>query len=336
MHRRTFLQQTTLLGAGLLTGFRGSNPAIGHGDFRYRIDTHWCKAKAETHPVKNCHEMAIDKKGRIYMTTDDTRNNILVFNKDGHVLDAWGQKYEGAHGLTLHEENGAEMLYITDFKGNQVVKTTLKGEVVRKFEWPADSGKYDDATQFRPTETAIAPNGDVFVADGYGKDYIVHYDAEGKVKNLFGGPTLLKNAHGVALDTRVSGKPVLLVSSRKENMLKRFSLEGAWLETIALPGAYICRPVIQGPNVYFAVLISQLPWTSGTGFVCILDKNNKVVSAPCANTPRYNKDGTLQPLYQTIQAFKHPHDVLVDTDGNLYVAQWNSGGLYPARMERVK
>lgn len=335
MRRRDFLQNTALLGAGVLAGFKGE-PVIGHGNFRYRINPRWCKADPATHPVTNCHEMVFDKQGRIFMTTDNIRNNILVFNKDGKVLDAWGSEYPGAHGLSYHNENGAEMLYITDFERNQVIKTTLTGEVVRTFEWPADSGKYKDKSEFKPTETAIAPNGDVYVADGYGKDYIVHYNHDGQVKNVFGGPEMLKNAHGVTLDTRNPLKPALLVSSRAENKLKRFSLEGALLDTIALPGAYICRPVVQGMEVYFAVLISQLPWDSGSGFVCILDKNNRVVSAPCANAPRYNTDGTLKPLYQTIRAFKHPHDVLVDPDGNLFVAQWNSNGVYPYRMERVK
>ncbi|MBL7775824.1 MAG: 6-bladed beta-propeller [Saprospiraceae bacterium] len=334
MRRRTFLKQTTLAGAGLLAGFPGS-PVIGHGNFQYRINLNWCQAKAAEHPVKNCHEMALDRQGRIFMTTDDTRNNILVFNKDGVVLDAWGQGYPGAHGLTLHDENGAEFLYISDYERHQVIKTDLSGTVIQTFEWPADSGKYTTAAEFRPTETAIAPNGDVFVADGYGLDYIVQYAPDGAVKNIFGGPLLLKNAHGVALDTRQPEQPALLVSSRAENKLKRFSLDGAWLETIPLPGAYICRPVVQGPNVYFAVLISQLPWDSATGFICILDAGNRVVSAPCANTPKYDTAGTLQPLYQTIRAFKHPHDVLVDPDGNIFVAQWNSGGVYPARMERV-
>ncbi|MBK6930334.1 MAG: 6-bladed beta-propeller [Saprospirales bacterium] len=335
MHRRIFIQHTALLATGALAGFRGA-PVIGHGDFRYRIDSRWCRADPAVHPVKNCHEMVFDKQGRIFMTTDDLRNNILVFDKDGRVLEAWGTEYPGAHGLTYHDENGAEMLYIADYERHQVIKTTLGGEVVRTFEWPADSGKYQDAAEFRPTETAVAPNGDVYVSDGYGKDFIIHYDHDGKVKNVFGGGAVLQNAHGIALDTRLAGSPALLVSSRAENALKRFSLAGELLETIALPGAYICRPVVQGPNVYFAVLISQLPWDSGSGFVCILNEKNRVVSAPCASAPRYNTDGTLRPLYQTVRAFRHPHDVLPDSDGNLYVAQWNSGGAYPYRMERVK
>ncbi len=279
--------------------------------------------------------MVLDKVGRIYMTTDDTRNNILVFSKDGDVLGSWGHEYPGAHGLTLHDENGEEFLYITDYERNQVIKTQLDGRVVQTFDWPADTGHYAGKNEFHPTETAIAPNGDVFVADGYGKDYVVRYGPKGELKHIFGGPTFLKNAHGIALDNRDKNAPCWLVSSRAENMLKRFSLDGNLLESIALPGAYICRPVVSGENVYFAVLISQLPWDSGTGFVCILDKNNRVVSAPAASTPRYEKNGLLKPLYQTIRAFKHPHDVLVDADENIYVAQWNSGNVYPVKLTRV-
>ncbi len=101
------------------------------------------------------------------------------------VLGSWGNEYPGAHGLTLHDENGEEFLYITDYERHQVIKTQLDGRVVQTFDWPADTGRYTDKNEFHPTETAIAPNGDVFVADGYGKDYVVQYSPKGVCETCF-------------------------------------------------------------------------------------------------------------------------------------------------------
>jgi hypothetical protein len=336
MHRRTF--NKTLLLFGALAPLRRFAPKqetiIGHGDFRYRVEAGWCRANAQAHPVKDCHEMVMDKRGRIFMTTNDTRNNILIFNKDGEVTGAWGTEYPGAHGLTLHDENGTEFLYITDYERYEVIKTTLEGRVVQTFGFPVETGLYREKSAFKPTETAIAPNGDVFVADGYGQDYILVYGQDGKIKRFFGGhgdaPSNLRNAHGVAFDLRRKDQPEVLVSSRVQNTLKRYTPEGAYLGSVPLPGAYICRPVVHGKEVYFAVLISKLPWDSRSGFLCVLDQHNKVASVPGGTLPRNEEK-----MYQTVQVFQHPHDVLADGEGNLFVAQWNSGGIYPIRLTRV-
>lgn len=350
MNRRAFFN----IGAGLLLGaqfklpddstqqkqYNMADPIIGHGDFCYRINLDWGKQDPAKYPVKDCHELAMDRAGLIYMTTNETRNNILVFNKDGQIHQAWGTEYPGAHGLTLADENGEEFLYITDYDRHEVIKTTLTGRVIRVFAFPADSGKYSGAADFKPTETAIAPNGDVFIADGYGLDYVIHYSADGQLKNIFGGrgtePGQLNNAHGVAIDHRNPAEPVLLVTSRASNALNRYSMDGRFLDSIQLPGAYICRPVVKGDCVFFAVLISRQPWDSQTGYILILDKNNKVVSCPGGSLPNYaTGNNQPDPLYQTVKVFKHPHDVLADNDGNLYVSQWNAGQVYPARLERI-
>lgn len=343
MNRRNFCKNTLTMAAaaavpsafGIITSRWAKNgPVIGQGDFKYRIHMDWAAKNDPTrYPVNDCHEMVMDRRGRIFLTTNDTHNNVLIFNKNGKILDAWGTEYPGAHGLTLHDEGGEEFLYLTDYERHEVIKTTLDGRVVRIFPYPADSGKYADKTAFRPTETTILPNGDVVIADGYGLDFLVQYDQEGRLKNVFGGKKQLNNAHGVALDTRDPAHPGLLVTSRADNFLKRFSLDGRLLESIALPGAFICRPVLHGPNVFFAVLISHLPWDSQSGFILILDRDNRVVSCPGGNTPP--QSGQDPQLYQTVKVFKHPHDVLLDRDENLYVSQWNSGKVYPARLERV-
>lgn len=346
MRRRDFLKTSATLSAGglLLPSLdfhaKTGEPIVGHGDFMFKINLDWGQQDPVKFPVNDCHEMAFDRRGRIFLLTNETRNNVLIYDKDGQVLGAWGTEFPGAHGLTLHDEGGEEMLYLADYERHEVVKTTLDGRVAQIFEWPADSGKYARKEDFRPTETAIAPNGDVFVADGYGQDWVVQYGSDGRVKQLFGGkgsgPENLNNAHGIALDTRKPGAPpTLLVTSRVENAVKRYSLDGQHLATTQLPGAYICRPVVQGENVFFAVLICRQPWDSQSGFVCILDGENRVVSCPGGSEPRYDATGNLAQMHQTVRVFKHPHDVLPDADGNLYVAQWNSGKVYPARLERV-
>jgi len=36
-----------------------------------------------------------------------------------------------------------------------------------------------------------------------------------------------------------------------------------------------------------------------------------------------------------MKIFKHPHDVCVDDDENLYVCQWNAGQSYPIKLLRI-
>ncbi len=336
MHRWDFIINTAATALALpFLEITNGPPIVGHGDFRYKINLDWARADPAKTPVNDFHEMVFDRAGRIFMTTNDTRNNVLIFSKDGDILGHWGTEFPGAHGLTLADEGGDERLYITDHDRHEVIKTTLDGRVLQVFSWPADSRFYERKEQFRPTETAIAPNGDVFVADGYGQDCIVHFDQKGRVLNVFGGKTELSNAHGIAFDPRDAQNPGLLVTSRADNSLKKYGLDGHLLESWTLPGAFICRPQISGKNVFFAVLVSEMPWDGGTGFVLVLDEKNRVVSAPGGSVPRY-KNGLLRPLYQTVKAFKHPHDVLPDAgDGSVYVCQWNAGKVFPARLERV-
>lgn len=356
--RREFLKQlattagTALVAPGLAAGFdvnvNTKSPTLGdtilgHGDFRYRVEVDWADLDSARHPVKNCHEMVMDSQGRLIMVTDETQNNILIFNKDGNYLDSWGTEYPGGHGLTLWNAGGEEFLFITDTNPEtaRVEKTTLDGRVLLTLEDPREAGGYEKGDAYRPTETAIGPDGMIYVADGYGSYYVLRYSPDGKYIDKFGGEgnadEELNEPHGVALDTRDSGKPTLIVTSRRHNSFKRFSLEGEYLETIFLPGAYVCRPVIDGENIYSGVCWSRLRYlnlTSNSGFVTILNGENKVVSNPAGTAPEY-VDGELQLMVQEKPIFKHCHDVCVDEDKNLYICQWNANRTYPIKLHRT-
>jgi DNA-binding beta-propeller fold protein YncE len=310
---------------------------IGHGSHRYKIDLNWGALNPNYYPVNDCHEMVQDKKGHLYLLTNHTKNNILIYNTSGTLVGSWGHEYPGAHGLSIHDENGTEFLYIADNNRHELIKTTLSGRVIQVFPFPAISEKYTKPEEYIPTESCVAPNGDVYVADGYGAQYILHYNAKGELLNVFGGRGTendqFQNAHGICLDTR-SKTPSLLISERQGNELKRFDLQGNYMSSSALPGAYICRPVIHKQEVYLATIWSG-DGAADSGFISILNKDNQLISAPGGVPPVYGSDRKLEKMRQGLQVFKHPHDVCIDPDDNLYVTQWNAGKTYPIKLFRV-
>ena len=351
--RRRFLKNTILSGLTVASAPMFSfniihrpkleGEVIGHGDFKYRVERAWGNLDPKKTPVNNCHEMVMDAQKRLIMLTDHPENNIIIYDKSGKLLETWTLNYQSAHGLTLHNEGGEEFLYITDISTGTVVKTDLKGKVIMTITDPRKNGIYDECNPYRPTETALAPNGDIYIADGYGSQFILQYDAKGNPIRKFGGDSFLqkdkfKQVHGVTLDNRDSNNPTLLCSGRVKNMFKRFSLEGEYIEDIYLPGAFISRAVIDDDMVYsgvcFGMTETKFTMQQNMGFVTIIDKNNQVVSNPGGTKPSYKK-GALQPMYQEKPIFKHCHDVCVDDDKNLYVCQWNANKVYPYKLHRV-
>lgn len=282
--------------------------------------------------------MVQDSKGRIILLTNETKNNIIIYDKKGKLISSWGHEYPGGHGLTLFDENGEEVLFICDNNRHQVIKTTLDGRVLLTLNYPKETGEYSKEEEYIPTETTIAPNGDIYVADGYGKDFIIQYNYKGEYIRHWGGrgssEKHLKNAHGICYDNRDKNNPVLMVTSREEQAFKRYTTDGRYMDTIPVPGAWVCRPVIHGDYLYAAVLQSNSRLWQQSGFITILDKTNKVISNLSGSTPAYN--GTMaDEMYQTIKVFQYPHDVCIDDEENLYVAQWNSGQAYPYKLKPV-
>ncbi len=322
---------------GITHSVKNLGEIIGHGDFTYRVDKEWGIQDPAKVPINDCHEMAMDGQGRIFMTTTGAdNNNILIYDKSGKVLDSWG-KFPGAHGLTLTGEGNDQFLFITDPETHKVSKTTLDGKVLLTLERPKEVDGYTEDGQFKPTETAIMPNGDIYVADGYGQNFIIQYNAQGEYIRHFGGTgegdEKFNCCHGITLDTRDTENPTLLITSRASQEFKRFSLDGKHLETIKLPGCSICRPVIHGDHLYFAVIVTKT-WDSYDGMLAVLDKDNKTVSLPGGSRPQYSGGLLTEPKYDGM-TFRNPHDVFVDNDENLYVPQWASGKTYPIKLHRV-
>ncbi len=353
--RRTFLKNGSLalVGGALAAPFVRAQsktaPAlhgavIGHGAFRYRADLRWSQADSAKFPVKDCHEMVQAADGRLFLLTNHKQNNVLIYDRKGTLLGSWTLGFGGAHGLTLHREaGGKEFLYVTDTGTGRVVKTTLGGEIALELPHASKCGAYTIKDNYNPTETAVGPNGDIYVADGYGSQFVLRFDRTGKFLSKFGGkstqptnPGKFMQAHGIALDTR-GPKPLLVCTERIRNEFNWFTLEGEHVRGVYLPGAYVSRPVIAGRHLYSGVCFGAKPgdfrmWQK-RGFVTILDENDRVVSNPGGQAPDY-RDGRLQVMLQDQPVFDNCHDVCVDDRGDLYVCQWNSGNVYPYKLHR--
>ena len=340
MNRRRFLQNAGLAAAGAVLPVRAATarPVLGQGKFRYRVVPDWGVLGAGT-PVKDCHGLARDREGHVILLTNHTANNVIVYDRSGRLVHKWGTQFPGAHGLSLVREGGREVLFITDLATHRVVKTTLDGTMLDEWRWPEQTGKYEKEDQYRPSWTLHLPTGEFFVLDGYGRDFIAHHGADGKFKRIFGGAEggiVHWGPHGGMTDVRDPKNPTLLIAMSDQQYLLRLSLDGRKLAQIDLPGGNPRQIRLHDGHFFIAHLADNWPKDRASrGFLSVLDANLRVISNVAGTAPVYGDDGKLQPMRHAEDVFLHPHDVLADDDGSLYVAQFASGQTYPIKLERV-
>ena len=203
-NRRHFLAGLSSAALGLwsqklLAAPQKGDQIIGHGLHRYRVRKDWVPSgQGRNHPILNCHEMIQVRDGRLFMIGDHSHNQMLVFKTDGTILESWGTVWPGGHGLTKVDENGEEFLFVTDSglwksgagafrQTGRVTKIDLNGREIFSISHPMSVGAYEAHMPFNPTEVAVAPNGDIYVADGYGSNHVLRYDQHGKFLARFGG-----------------------------------------------------------------------------------------------------------------------------------------------------
>src|SRR5262249_32651514 len=158
------------------------------------------------------------------LLTNHTANNVIVYDKAGRLVHKWGSTFPGAHGLSIVPENGREVLYITDLDAHLVAKTTLDGRLLDEWRWPQQTGKYEKEDQYRPSWTLPLPNGEFFILDGYGRDYIAHHGPDGKFRGMFGGAEggiAHWGPHGGMADTREAKNPTLLIAMSDQQYILR-------------------------------------------------------------------------------------------------------------------
>lgn len=326
------------LAAGALAFNQEEAPAgerLGAGDHVYAWVPGW-GALPEGQVLGNTHGCIVnDSAGRIYVNTD-TERAMMVFSPDGELVDSWGAELKGGlHGTCIvAEENEAgeveEFLYLTHLGRHEVLKTTLAGEVLWTLPYPEASGHYQNANEYRPTSVCVAPDGRIFVADGYGKSVVHRYDADRNYLGSFGGygtePGQMRTPHGIWLDTRAE-EPRLLVADRENNRLQLFDLEGEHLEVIAGDLRRPCHAHQKGDDLLVADL---------AGRVTILGADNQLITHLGDQPDPGLRAQNGVPLEKWLDGqFLSPHCARWDEKGDVYVMDWNARGRV-SKLERVE
>jgi hypothetical protein len=348
MRRRTFLKHALLAGAwygavGRSFAQVSSPEVLGQGDFKYRVVPGWGVLDEKT-PVNDCHGLARTDDGQIVLLTNHVANNVIFYDDAGKLAHKWtGPKFPGAHGLSLAPYRNKAALFVTDLNLHTVTRFALSGEQLGEWRLPADTGKYAKETEYRPSWTLHRADGEFYVLDGYGKDYILHYAADGSFKRLLGGPEggiVHWGPHGGMIDTDprpgADSAETMLIAMSDQQYLLRLDLDGKKLAQTDLPGGNPRQIRRFGQHYVVAHLADNWPKDrSSRGFLSVLDRELRVVSNIAGSAPVYDSAGKLLPMKHTADVFLHPHDVLANPDGSLVVAQFASGKTYPLKLERI-
>src|SRR6267378_3354420 len=290
-------------------------------ELKYSITPNFFEQNPDNKPLGPCHGgVVLDKAGNIYVTTD-TERGIVVFSPKGKFLRAFGPTR--IHGLELREENGAEYIYAARPADHEVVKLKLDGEQVWVIGFPKEAGFYvlKEVDAFKPCAVTVAPDGSIFIADGYGSNYILKYDKDRKFVKMFGGPGeeegKFKTCHGIGLDTR-QGKPLLLVCNRNNNRVEHWDLDGNFVRVIQKDLRMPAAVHIRGNYAVFPEL---------QGRVTVLDKAGKIVAQVGDNPDPSQRANFGLPQNKWQDGIcNSPHGASIDKDGNLIVSEWSQFG----------
>ncbi len=301
---------------------------VGEGEFKFewienwaRIpDTESARTNGRTHGV-----VALD--GGDVMIFSQSQPAVLRFDAEGRLKNAWGDRFIGAHGMTLVRDGDTHMLWLTDQTSAEIVKTTLDGRSVLSLQRP-DIPAYRGSARFVPTWVAVneerfGGNGDVWVADGYGANYVHHYSNSGayigSINGTEGKAGAFSCPHGIAFIPKPGG-PELYIADRSNRRIQVYDAAGKFKR--AFGQEFLTSPcgfAVRNGIVYVPELKARLS---------ILDERDQFITCIGENDANCNSSGwpNLPSAQISPGKFNSPHAAAVDSNGNLYLGEWILGG----------
>lgn len=300
----------------------GAVPGLAQSAARFVLVPGHFPSQPGDQPLGPAHGgAAVDRAGNVYISTDTPRG-ILVFGPDGKFLRCFGPSM--IHGLHLQSEADGEYLYAARPTAHEVTKIKTDGTVCWTMGYPEGAGIYAGAGEFNPTNVVALRDGTIFVADGYGKNFIHKFDKNRKYVKSFGGPGgnpaeegKFHRCHGLAVDTR-GRAPMLIVCNRESGRVEQWDTDGSLVKVLHRGLRMPAAAHVRGDYVAIAEL---------QGRVTVLGRDNSIIAQPGDNPQEKQRANFgLEPSQWTEGIVNSPHAVAFDRKGNLIVSEWSKFG----------
>ena len=284
----------------------------------YEVDKSWPQRPAQYENAA-VPGIAVDARDQIWVFTR-TKPPVQVYAQDGKLIRAWGDETVGnAHHIKIDRDGN---IWLADIGLHVVRKFSPGGEILLTIGTPGEKGM-DKAHLHAPTDMAVTPTGEVFVADGYGNNRIVHFDAHGKYVKEWGqmgvGPQDFSLPHGIGIDS----KGVLYVCDRNNQRVQVYSQAGKLIDSwqnVIVPWGIV---VTANDDIWIAGC-SPMPWRN----------DPKYPGAPLSCPPKDQLVMKFNPAGKVLQLTTFPkgedekeqpgdvnwlHCAALDSAGNLYL-----------------
>jgi DNA-binding beta-propeller fold protein YncE len=158
--------------------------------------------------------VAVDSRDRVYVIDREPDPAIVVYDRDGNLITTWGEDvFSVPHELWIDEH---DRVLVADCGDHTVRICTADGQVAQTLGTPGVPGAAGMPFN-RPTRAVVAPDGEIWVADGYGQECLHRFSAAGELLATFGGrgagPGRFTLPHSVVCDHRGQ----ILVADREPN-----------------------------------------------------------------------------------------------------------------------
>ncbi len=315
---------------------------VNVGDFTY----HWIEPWARLPPADGWahHGFAVRKDGSL-VSGDASEPRILVFSKEGEVLESFEVPVTETHGITISEENGEEILWIVDTANKyrveprypvQVLKCTMQGDVLAQLTREDFQVGADDP--FCVTACTVDPaTGQLWVTDGYGSHRIFRFSPDLKLERTIDGTEgaagAFKQPHWVWADTR-KGHTEIYIADRANDRIQVYSADGTFLrcmtDGLITPSAFASfDDVLVVAELNARLLLMDLD----DRIIGYLGAGHEYLDRP-GWPNKIDGDAPASPLDVLEQGkFNSPHGLAADPGGNIYVAEWLIGNRW-IKLER--